>query len=339
MIASLLALALAVMPPTQSVETEHFRIVHTERSAAAAKALAEEIEHSREIVRSHLGRDWPGHTEVRLGADRTELEALSPEPGPLPPWSEALAWPALDVVLVDAHSLVKADGQATLRHEIVHVALGRLASGWPRWFQEGLAQQATQEHRFDFRQYETLSRAVTQERVFPLETLANGFPDRPDDVAIAYAQSSAFVGFLFERHGAEGFGRLVDALATGIPFEQAFARAFKSTIWVEEQAWRTQLPGRFPAWVAFVLSDALWGALALLMVLAWWRRRREVLALRAEQAAQEARDDEALAAAGLAVDPYWMQLEPQEPPPTAAPEPEPENGSGPGASGPGPLLH
>jgi hypothetical protein len=135
---SVLAAAIfsAATPATVELRTERFKIVHTERAADAAKVLANELERRRDEVREVLGRDWGGVTEVRLGWGRAEFEALALAEEPVPSWAVALAWPEHNVMLIEAQSLAKNDGQETLRHELVHIALGRLGHGWPRWFQE-----------------------------------------------------------------------------------------------------------------------------------------------------------------------------------------------------------
>lgn len=269
---------------TQELRTARFRIVHTPRAAGAAAFLAKDIETIRDEVGALLGGDWPGVTEVRLGFGRDEYEALAP-PGQHPPsWAVALAWPEFNVLLVEAHSLVQGDGQVTLRHELVHVALGQLGRGWPRWFQEGMAQQLTGERRFRVEHFTVLTRAVTQDRVFRFEDLSEGFPRYPDDVAIAYAQSVAFVDFLRERHGGRAFRVLLDRVAAGDAFEKAFGVAFHSPLSVEEQAFREELPRRYPWWPLLLSGGTLlWVFGAGLLVVGFVRRRRAFRAWRAEQ--------------------------------------------------------
>ncbi|MCA2980796.1 MAG: hypothetical protein INH37_21215, partial [Myxococcaceae bacterium] len=134
--------------PTVRFDTARFRVVASARAEAPARALAPTLEALRDEVSASLGRDWPGRTEVRVGLGREEYEALA-VPGSRPPgWAVALAWPALNVVLVDARTIASPEGLTTLRHELVHVALGRLGADWPRWFQEGVAQMVTNERQF-----------------------------------------------------------------------------------------------------------------------------------------------------------------------------------------------
>lgn len=291
---SLLAIAALTSSPTGEVRTPRFRIVHTQAATGAARALSEQIEPLRDQIQQVLGRDWDGITEIRLGMGREEYQALALPGGAPPSWAIALAYPEANIILVDAHSLVKADGQRTLRHELVHVALGRLGHHWPRWFHEGLAQHVTGEQRYSVAQFATLARAVTSDRIFEFEDLAEGFPDLPSDVEIAYAQSAVFVAWLHDRYGPAGFGALVDGVHAGEPFETSFGKAFRTSLSQEEKAFAAELPGRYPLWPVIATGTTLWVALSLMVVWAYFRRRRQVIALRAGQAAQEAADDAAL---------------------------------------------
>lgn len=304
--APLLALALAVAPPppaegppvelpasgpltagplqTSELQTPRFRVVHTARAAGAARFLAAELEEARTRIAGLLGRDWPGVTEVRVGFGREEYEALAIPGGRPPSWAVALAYPGANVVLVEAHSAASGEGPLTLRHELVHVALGQLGVGWPHWFQEGLAQELTGERKWRVEQVATLTRAVTQERVYWLDDLDERFPHAADDVEIAYAQSAAFVEFLRDRHGPGAFQRLIERVAGGDAFEKAFGVAFSTPLPLEEAAFRRELPRRYPWWPLLLSSGTLvWALGSVLTVLAWFRRRREVRALRTEQ--------------------------------------------------------
>ncbi len=272
--------------------TERFRIVYTERAAGAAEEMAETIEETRAHFQEVLGRDWPGVTEIRIGVGREEMAALALPGGEPPSWAVAIAYPSHNIVLVEARSLTAPDGANTLRHELSHVALGRLAPTWPRWFQEGLAMYLTGEQRFSFARYATLFRAVQQDRVLDFDDLTTAWPDHPDDVEIAYAQSVAFVEFLVERHGRKALRAFIDDVAGGSELETAFARAFKATLLIEEGAWRTELPDRYGWWPVVTMGSSLW-VLAAAICVAGYLRRRAVVARRraemeAEQAAQEA---------------------------------------------------
>src|SRR5262249_2880570 len=121
------------------ISTPRFRLVYTSRSRGAAQKLAEKIESVRDQFQQVLGRDWPGVTAIRVGVGAAELEGLSVPDQRAPRWAAALAYPELNLVLLDALTLADERGPTTLRHEMSHVALGQLGGSWPRWFQEGMA--------------------------------------------------------------------------------------------------------------------------------------------------------------------------------------------------------
>jgi hypothetical protein len=275
------------------VNTARFRILYTRRSETAARRLAEQIEATRDHFATVLSRDWPGLTEVRLGMGRQEFEGLAMVGDKLPSWVLARAYPSSNVILLEAGSLTEAHGNAVLRHELSHVALGRLGGSWPNWFQEGLAKYLTGE-RFSFSEYAALFRAVRQDKIFRFEDLDEGWPDQPSDVELAYAQSVVFVSFLIDRHGLAGLGALIDGVARGSPFETEFAKAFRSSLLMEETAWRSQLPARY-SWVPILTdSSTIWAALAMVCAAAFWRLRVQLRRRRAEAEAREAAESGAL---------------------------------------------
>lgn len=269
--------------PFGSLSTPRFRLVYTRRAEGAARFLSQRIEALRSDLVTLLGRDWPGTTEIRLGFGRQEYEALAMEGGSPPSWAVALAYPQFNTVLVEAHSLIQGDGQETLRHELVHVALGQLGRTWPRWFQEGLAQELTGERAFRLTQYAALARAVSMDRLFHFEDLSDGFPSDPTDVETAYAQSAAFVSYLRTQHGTRAFAALIDSMTTGAPFETAFGIAFHSSLSVEENRFREGLPNLYPWWpLVLAGGTALWALMSMLMIAAFLQRRRQFAARRAE---------------------------------------------------------
>lgn len=276
---------------TGEFSTKRFRILHTERTRGAAENLAERLEAERDAFAKILGRDWPGTTEVRLGAGREELERLALPGGRPPTWAIALAYPSHGIILLDALQLSSAEGPTTLRHELAHVALGGLGEGWPRWFQEGLAQHLTGE-RLSIGHYTTLFNAVGADRILSFEDLTRGWPAHAGEVQLAYAQSAAFVAWLSERYGGEGLAALLEHVSKGDDFSLAFAKAFHTSIRMEEHAWQETLPERY-GWMPWVTTGSLvLGLAALITIFGYIRRRRQLRARLAEMTVEDEVEDE-----------------------------------------------
>lgn len=284
---------------TVSFETARFTVVASERAELPARSLGPELEALRDEVAGLIGRDWSGRTELRVALGREEYDAMALGGARPPEWAVALAWPEANVVLVDAKTIATPEGRTTLKHELVHIALGQLGGRWPRWFQEGVAQLVTQERQFRAAHYSTMAIAIATDRLYPFEALTEGFPSRPQDVEVAYAQSAEFAAFLHARHGPAAFGELIELVGQGVIFEQAFARAFHTSLSLEQSAFRDHVALRYPWWpVLFMSGTLVWALSSILMVVAFVRRRRAVALHRANQRRVEQLEDVAVVLLG-----------------------------------------
>lgn len=270
---------------TGTLEHPRYTLLFTDRAAAAAPPLLKRLEKTRVAFARLLGREWPGKIEVRLGMGRSEFEALALPGGAPPPWAVALAYPSRQIVLFEAGSLLAEDGAQTLLHEVTHAALGSIGSDWPRWFQEGLAMELSGE-RFALGRYQRLVRANVQERLFHFEDLAQSWPEHLSEVEVAYAQSYSFVGFLSQQHGSAKLAAVLDRVARGERFDDAFVRALGASLRYEEDRWRQSLPGRY-AWVLMIDSITTWLGIAALLCVIGFVRRRFVLARRLREFEEE----------------------------------------------------
>jgi hypothetical protein len=284
--------ARAQVPTTfDHVATEHFDIQFTPRAKAAAHILERDLEEIRAECIVLLQRNVESTTTIRIGQGRDEFEAISPHGKP-PGYAIALAWPDENLILFDATTLSRPDARATLRHELFHVLLGQLGTGWPRWFQEGLAQHLTRERDFKMSHFETLSQAVNQDKLFSWAQLTNSFPENTTEVEVAYAQSAEFVGFLRSKHSFGEFQVLYDRMQQGDAFEKAFGIAFHSSLSVEDELFRKELPKRFPWWAVLLATEGIvWAVASILLIFAHRRRRNEFEKWRTAQIHVETLED------------------------------------------------
>jgi peptidase MA superfamily protein len=274
-IAALLA-TLAAAPVAGELPAEGVTIQYTERAAGAAPAALKLVQAEKAGVQAQLervlGQKWPRPITVRLGSGREEFEGLA-EGGKPQQWAVALAYPEQDTMLLDALQLTGPQGPTTVRHELVHLALGQLGS-FPRWFHEGFADLLSGE-AFDVEYYAAMYRGVHTDALPSFSKLADEWPPHRDQAVLAYAQSISFASFLADRHGAPAFDELFQRVRQGEPFEIAFAKAFHASIDFEESAWRRTLERRYGTIPLATAISLLWSCTALLCVLAFVRRRSE----------------------------------------------------------------
>lgn len=274
---SLLLAALAAAPVSGELPGDGVTVQYTERAAGAAPAALKLVQAEKAGVQARLervlGQRWPRPITVRLGSGRAEFEGLAEAGGRPQQWAVALAYPEQDTMLLDALQLTTPQGPTTVRHELVHLALGQLGS-FPRWFHEGFADLLSGE-AFDVEYYAAMYRGVHTDALPPFSKLAEDWPAHRDQAVLAYAQSISFASFLADRHGAPAFDELFQRVREGERFEVAFAKAFHATIDFEEGAWRKTLERRYATIPLATAISLLWSCTALLCVLAFFRRRSE----------------------------------------------------------------
>ena len=200
----------------------------------------------------------------------------SPAARNAPSWAVAYAFGGAGlVVLIPSrvpgypdHSL-----EAVLRHEIAHVLIARAAHhrGVPRWFNEGLAIHSARDWGFEDRARLTL--ATVRRGGVALDDLDQRFQGGQHSASSAYALSAAFVRYLLDQHGPFVASRILERIAQGLTFKQAFARTVGNSLEAEEVRFWRHLD-IWNKWVPLLSSSTtLWLLITLLALWAFKRRR------------------------------------------------------------------
>lgn len=254
-------------------------IVNAPPSLARAAARVKAIDPDRLLDSMRLvGLEDPGPPiQVFLGPEGSDLAAG------VPSWVSGYAFGEQGViVLLPARTPTYPESslEELLRHEVAHVLVTRAAGGrpMPRWFHEGLAMIAGLSWGFDDRSQLTM--ALVGGGAVPLEQVERQFGAGPSAVHRAYAISGAFANELLSRHGQDAAARILDGVAEGLSFDDAFRRATGVTLAEAERSfWRRQT--FWYRWVPILTSSAtLWIGITLLAVWAMGKRRARDAALR-----------------------------------------------------------
>jgi hypothetical protein len=207
----------------------------------------------------------------------------SPEAGLVPRWvvGYAMGDQGLIVLLpqrVPAYPDSSLDD--VLLHETAHILVARAADGHPlpRWFQEGMAMIAGRSWSLDDRTRLTL--ALLVDRPVSLAALDGRFAGGQAEVNRAYAVAGSFVRDLLDRYGPEAAPRILEGVAHGLSFEDAFFAATGTTLTsAEDSFWSRQT--FWYRWVPVLTSSVtLWLLITLLALWAMRHRRRRDAARR-----------------------------------------------------------
>lgn len=249
-----------------------------ELANAAGRIQAVDPERLEAIVRL-VGLERPGPPI------RVILATLDSEQGrAAPAWVSGYAYSTLGVIVLFPErtpNYPDSTLEELLRHEVAHVLIDRAAGSrpLPRWFNEGLAMVAGGRWSLDDRSRVTW--ALLSSSKVPLAELNGRFAGGSGQVRSAYALSGAFVRDMLQRYGAGTAAEILDRVAIGTPFHEAFARSTgrdlrhaEASFWSRHSFWYRWVP-------VLASSSTLWLGIAVLAVVAGIKRRRRAAELEA----------------------------------------------------------
>lgn len=227
------------------------------------------------------GLPRPALVEIRVVVDTEDIQAAAPY-GQVPAWAVGVAFDRAGVVVV----AVRRGGEmldvlGTVDHELAHMALGAALGGRaPRWLDEGFAYLHSSD--WSFARFRTLVGMAWSNNVIPLAELDQSFPAAEQSAHRAYAQSYDFVAFLARRGrwpdtDDDGdrypFRRFLAEVAAGASTGDAALEAFGTRLSDLFDEWRRQLRSRYLMLPAEMFGIGVWCLGALLLIIAYIRRR------------------------------------------------------------------
>ena len=232
-----------------------------------------------------VGLDDPGPPiRVVLAPEDSEIA------GATPPWIAGFARGATGTVVLFPQRSPRYPHdsiEAVLRHEVAHILIARAADGQsvPRWFDEGLAMAA--ERTWQFEDHWQLAWALVSTDQLRMEHVNHLFASGSRAMGRAYALASAFVQHIIDTHGAEAPARILAGVASGAPFEVAFARATGRSLSDSERSYLTELTS-WTRRLSFLTSPlVLWMMVTVLALAVIYVSRRRSAERRRKWAEEE----------------------------------------------------
>lgn len=291
----LAAAAASAQPPPELV----FELLGTDEGARARLGRIDEDQ--LRAIGNLIGLETPGDPiRVVLASEDTELARGTPA------WVAGFAHGPTDtVVLFPSRSLRYPHDslQAVLHHEIAHILIGRAAGDGrvPRWFNEGLATVAERAWHFEDRRH--LAWMLLTGGPLRMDEVDARFERGASEAAGAYALASAFLRDLIDAHGVELPARILEAVAEGSSFDDAFRMATGQPLEVAERRFHSRLTS-WQQWVPLLTSPfAIWILVTLLALYAIHvrQRRRAERRARWDEEGDQAEDEGELSSGAGAV--------------------------------------
>lgn len=243
------------------------------------------------------GLPVPANVEIRLVRTSADIPDAAPPGRGAPAWAAGVAYADVGVVVVATrreHEPI--DVLSTVDHELAHMALdAALGDRAPRWLHEGFAYLHSSE--FSMERTSTLTGMAWFGRVIPLREIDHRFPAQENAAGRAYAQSYDFVAYLARRGryldpGDDGdrwaFRDFLRSVSEGKSVHQAAVDIYGAPLGELFDEWYQDLRDRYLIIPASLFGLLVWIFAAMLLVLAWMRRRRQKHRRLAQMAIEEA---------------------------------------------------
>ncbi len=132
-----------------------------------------------------------------------------------------------------------------LPHEMVHILqyqkLGESYQKLPLWLIEGTASLAELYPNPDYQW--VLEKTVSQNALTPIANLCSVFPQEASGAFLAYAQSTSFVRYLYQKFGITKMEELMQNYQDGLGCEQGVMATFGISLRQLESDWQREALG------------------------------------------------------------------------------------------------
>lgn len=202
-------------------ERDPFRLHWYEGDEAFAQAALDSAAAGLERIEAVLEVQNREPVDIYLYSSLTDYQIASGLPGQT--WAGGHTDPAAGTILVSVPPGEESslDGERKLPHEIAHVMLYRLTgSGYanlPAWLNEGFASTMETYPNPDY--LAAVSAAYESGRLFETADLCVPFSAEPDQVFLAYAQSTAMTRYIEQVYGTAGLLAAIRSYAAGAACE------------------------------------------------------------------------------------------------------------------------
>ena len=209
--------------------------------------------------------------------------------------ASGIAIPARGIIVVKAPHLLHSPGgdyEGTLRHELIHVLLGRNVKegNIPRWLDEGIAMHVSREYRWE--SLWQVGEMYFRNAIIPYSDLESVLeqPGTEMEFGNTYAQSLSMTRYLIERLGEEVFWDFVADMRA-----EHFSDVLHSRLAMRPldfyDAWHDSL--KSISWTVSIVSGVtLFQLAALLTIYVYWKKRRAGLVKMRQWAREDAVQDE-----------------------------------------------
>ncbi len=208
------------------------------------QSFAQELMDSANAALGKLAQDTGAHLEqavdIYIYANSQDLRGALIFPQE---WTGGVAFAEYGIIIIGIAPDNLAWGKGAMAHELAHLVTYQMTSNpysdIPTWLNEGLSMYA--EGSLDPTFQSMLDKAISDDKLFSVQTLSSNFPADLEGASLSYAESYSLVEFLTQHYGQEQMLSLLGTFKQGSTYDGALEAVYGFDTNGLDSVWRQSL--------------------------------------------------------------------------------------------------
>jgi hypothetical protein len=208
------------------------------------QSFAQELMDSASEALNKLAQDTGAHLEqavdIYIYASSQDLRGALIFPQE---WTGGLTFPGYGIIIIGIAPDNLGWGKGAMAHELAHLVTYQMTSNpysdIPTWLSEGLSMYA--EGFLDPTFESLLDKAISEDKLFSVQTLSSNFPADPEGARLSYAESYSLIQFLIRHYGQEKMLSLLSTFKQGSTYDNALEEVYGFDTNRLDSLWRQSL--------------------------------------------------------------------------------------------------
>jgi len=227
--------------PWQVLENESVALYWYEGGENLGRALFDRAAGAVERIAAELGVEAEKELKIFIYGSFDDLRAALGEGSH--EWVGGTSFADYGVVAAGVAPEDLDYGLRVVPHELTHAVIAQMMEPpfgqLPHWMNEGLAMHY--EGPLTAGERTALEKAIAEDSLLSIRSLASNFPQDYDLAVLSYAESSSVVEFIFEIYGNEAMARLLEVFAVGAHQDDGLVEVLGFDVDGLEDAWRAHI--------------------------------------------------------------------------------------------------
>ena len=158
-------------------------------------------------------------------------------------WTGGVTFPQYGIIVIGIAPDNLAWGNGATTHELAHLVTFQMTynpySDIPTWLNEGLSMYA--QGLLDPTFASLLDKAISEDKLFSVQTLSSDFPADPEGARLSYAESYSLIQFLIQHYGQQKMLSLLSTFKQGSTYDNALEAVYGFDTSGLDSLWRQSL--------------------------------------------------------------------------------------------------